>query len=85
MAFSTSAWPSAAASAAACVESRGNDIVARSLPFTCTAMVTVSSATSAGSAFGQGRWQIRSSWPNNCQISSARWGVIGAISRASVS
>src|SRR5262249_48774298 len=54
MAFSTSPLASAAAVLASCEESFGICMVLRSLPFTCSAIVTVSSTSSASSASGHG-------------------------------
>ena len=48
-------------------------------------MVTVSSATAPDRLSARAAGRSDSPWPSNCQISSARCGVIGAISRASVS
>src|SRR5579875_3729194 len=44
-------------------------------------MVTVSSIRSAGSATGQGSSTSSREWPSCCQSASARWGIIGPMSR----
>jgi hypothetical protein len=62
----------------------GTVISARRLPLIWIGSVTVSSTSSAGSAFGPGRLRTSPSPPSIAQISSARCGTIGDISCASV-
>src|SRR5205814_2266013 len=68
---------SASASAAARSSPRGAVSVSRSLPLTCTAKVTCSSTSSAGSMLGHSASATMLSPPSRAQHSSARCGAIG--------
>ncbi len=75
----------AAVSATSLGVSLANCKVPRSLPLSCTAMVTVSSTKSASSASGQGELASSDLWPSACHSSSARCGVIGPARRTKIS
>ena len=70
----------AAVCTSSCEAPRGNSSVARSLPFTWMAMVTVSSTSSAVSCSGHAAYATVPVCPSRCQSSSARCGPNGASS-----
>ena len=79
---------SALASASTCSRgaSAATSMVPRNLPLTCTARVTASRTSAAGSACGNGTSSSSAcAWPNSCHSAWLECGVIGLSSNTAAS